>query len=178
MQVYKYDTETGEYLSPVELQKNPKRAGEYLIPPANTTPTRPPNAGENQAAVFDTSLNRWVLTDDYRGREYWLPDGTFQKVENIGEALPKEALDQPPPPSESEKYAALLAQRNDWLTGSDWFVQRHGDELALGMDTTLTAQEYKEIQQWRQALRQLPQQYPDSDSWVWPAVPAVLKGEQ
>ncbi|WP_422459129.1 hypothetical protein [Endozoicomonas sp. ALB115] len=99
MRVYKYDDETGEYLNPISLQKNPKHPNKYLVPPKNTLSAKPPKAINNQTVVVNASRTDWCLVPDFRGKEYYLHDGSFHKIENLGETPPEDALDEPPPPS-------------------------------------------------------------------------------
>ena len=96
MEWYRYNPDTFEYDHKVTCQPNPARPGEFLIPPS-ATPNEPPIAGEKQAAVFDPSQEQWEIKPDYRGTEYWLPDGTHHKIETIGETPPDDALYELPP---------------------------------------------------------------------------------
>ena len=99
MLVYKYSEETGEYLNSVLLQKNPKHSDQYLLPPKNTLSNKPPTPSKNQAVVVNESNSGWDLVPDFRNKEYYLPDGTYHKIENLRETPPEDALDEPPPPS-------------------------------------------------------------------------------
>jgi hypothetical protein len=51
--------------------------------------------------------------------------------------------------------------RQSVLTDSQWLVTRHRDEQELGRGTTLTAKQYLELLEYRQALRD----WPASDSF-------------
>lgn len=96
MEWYRYNPDTLEYEHPVICQPNPARPGEFLIPPS-ATELEPPSAGDHEAAVFQPDSNNWTVKPDYRGTEYWLPDGSHDIIEQIGEVVSDYALDQPPP---------------------------------------------------------------------------------
>lgn len=98
MLVYKYDIKTGEYLNPVQLQKNPKHPDQYLLAPKSTLAWKPPKASKNQAVVVNNSKDNWELVPDFRGKEYYLPDSSYHKIEKLRETPPDDALDEPPPP--------------------------------------------------------------------------------
>ena len=101
MKWYRYNPDTLEYEHPVVCQPNPARPGEFLIPPS-ATELEPPSAGDHETAVFQLKSNNWTVKPDYRKTEYWLPDGSNHKIEQIGEVPPENALDEPPP-----DYAAI-----------------------------------------------------------------------
>jgi hypothetical protein len=86
-------------------------------------------------------------------------------------------------PSFEERAGRLRARRNRALAETDGLVARHRDELEIAKDrslfqkvisrpTTLSAPAYAELQQWRQALRDLSQVsgFPDIE------LPAAPKG--
>lgn len=95
MEWNRYNPDTFEYEHKVTCQPNPARPGDFLIPPS-ATPKEPPNAGEKQVAVFDPQAEQWSIQPDYRGTEYWLPDGSQHKIETIGETPPDNALYEQP----------------------------------------------------------------------------------
>ncbi|MGZ0702511.1 phage tail assembly chaperone [Pseudomonas sp. L5B5] len=56
--------------------------------------------------------------------------------------------------------------RSDSLEGSQWLAARHRDEQDLGRGTSLSAQQYLQLLEYRQALREWP------DAQGFPAVAA------
>lgn len=52
-----------------------------------------------------------------------------------------------------EKQQTINKQARKYLKDTDWLVLRHRDQIALGLDTSLTAVEYKELLQKRQEAR-------------------------
>ncbi|WP_247269377.1 MULTISPECIES: phage tail assembly chaperone [Pseudomonas] len=66
-------------------------------------------------------------------------------------------LVDPPPPSSDEAAAAERSWRTAQLVASDWLVARDRDELEDGDGTTLTTEQYAQLQAYRRALRDWPQ---------------------
>ena len=141
MEWYRYNPDTLEYEHPVICQPNPARPGEFLIPPS-ATELELPSTGNHEVAVFQPDSKSWIIKPDYRGTEYWLPDGSHHKIEQIGEVPPENALDQqqpPPPPTPEEEYREMILQRDKMLDDTDWIIMRQKDQRDLGMgETTLS----------------------------------------
>ncbi|WP_227105119.1 phage tail assembly chaperone [Chromobacterium rhizoryzae] len=78
----------------------------------------------------------------------------------------------PPPPSADQLADQVRAQRDQLLGNTQWLVQRHRDQLEIGGATTLSADQLKELQTYRQALRDVPAQKGFPASVTWPTVPA------
>lgn len=57
-----------------------------------------------------------------------------------------------------EKAASLRAQRNALLTSTDGMVSRHRDQKEASVSITLTDLQFTQLQQYRQALREFPEQ--------------------
>jgi hypothetical protein len=62
-----------------------------------------------------------------------------------------------PPPSPEELAAVERVWRDGKLAATDGVVSRHRDELEAGGATTLTPEQYSQLQQYRQALRKWPE---------------------
>ena len=104
---YCFSPVTGEYMGSETAQPNPLEPGEYILS-GNATFKKPPSMDADEIAVW--SGDGWKVRQDWRGREYWLSDGTHYKISEIGEGKPNGALDVPPQPSlESVKEQALTA---------------------------------------------------------------------
>ena len=185
MEWYRYNPDSLEYEHPVICQPNPARPGEFLIPPS-ATEHKPPSTGDHEAAVFKPDSKSWTIKPDYRETEYWLPDGSHHKIEQIGELLPDNALNKQPPPlplTPDEQFQEMKRKRNQMLDNSDWTVIRHKDQQELGLTTTLSDVAYKATLQWRQQLRDMPETYSQSKTktkvtqlrWIWPPIPPELK---
>ncbi|WP_238866525.1 phage tail assembly chaperone [Achromobacter xylosoxidans] len=87
-----------------------------------------------------------------------------------GEPMTKE----PEPPSPEQLAATERAWRGSQLDATDAPVQRHRDELEDGPNTTLSAEQYQELQAYRHALREWPEAegFPSTD--LRPVAPAWL----
>ena len=87
---------------------------------------------------------------------------------------------QPPPgPLGSELEASARSWRNGVLAQTDGAVARHRDQIEIGAVTTLTAEQYRLLQVYRQALRDWPEsvgsKFPtESDRPVQPDFLATL----
>ncbi|KAF2407786.1 hypothetical protein SAMN04490179_5519 [Pseudomonas antarctica] len=66
-------------------------------------------------------------------------------------------LVEPPPPSDQELTASERTWRDIQLAATDSVVTRHRDELEDESKTTLTAEQYSELQAYRRALRKWPE---------------------
>jgi hypothetical protein len=114
------------------------------------------------------------ITDDER--LYLLEEQSHGKSLVIGSDGRPCAVDRVP--SKEEATSKLLGKRNALLSQTDWLVLRHRDESELGLDgiTTITHEQYLELQGWRQALRRAPQQagFPDGSL---PAAPTWLESK-
>ncbi|QGA51443.1 phage tail assembly chaperone [Pseudomonas brassicacearum] len=78
------------------------------------------------------------------------------KVINWGDdGLPM--LVDPPLPSDEVLAAIERAWRDRCLLETDGVVTRHRDELEEGVETTLSASQYTELQAYRRALRNWPE---------------------
>lgn len=69
----------------------------------------------------------------------------------------------PPPPTVIELGFDARYQRDNILKSQQWIIERHRDELEHLIATTLTAEQYTELQTYRQQLRDWPAQpgWPD-----------------
>lgn len=84
----------------------------------------------------------------------------------------------PQPPVDPEVMATIERQwRDAQLLATDGIVSRHRDELEEGIATTLTAEQYAELQAYRRALRDWPSagSFPSIDER--PSAPIWLAGQ-
>lgn len=81
----------------------------------------------------------------------------------------------PSPPPTTEEQAAQVRRDRDFRIGEiRWLVERHRDELALQIDTTLTPEDYRLVQEYVQSLRDVPEQDGFPAAVVWPALDQSL----
>ena len=93
MIVYQYDEITKIHTGNIQAQESPREPGKYLIP-ANATNLPPPPTDKNECAVWENG--KWMLKPDFRGKVYWLGDGTEHTISVVGIAPPDDALSEKP----------------------------------------------------------------------------------
>lgn len=83
----------------------------------------------------------------------------------------------PPPPSEEQKASQERAWRDIQVSEAVGMRDRHRDQLEIDVETTLTAEQFKELLVFMQALRDWPQSpdFPDSESR--PVAPAWIANQ-
>ena len=115
--VYQFDLENKTYKGIITLDDTDKSpSGSWNIP-GDCTTVKPPAEKENYIPVWDGE--KWVETEDYRKKEYWLPEDKYgapgREVKEIG-PLPEGATLTPPEQTLAElkeaKKAALKAERD------------------------------------------------------------------
>nr|WP_314121394.1 phage tail assembly chaperone [uncultured Brevundimonas sp.] len=83
------------------------------------------------------------------------------------------ASDAPAPPAEA--VAIVVRRRRDAeIARLRWFVERHRDEITLGVTTTLTAEDFILVLQHIQLLRDLPDQAGFPADVEWPTLAPEL----
>ena len=83
------------------------------------------------------------------------------------------AVDQPKPPPETQ--AALARRRRDReIEALRWLRERHRDEVALGLTTTLTAEDFRLVLDHIQDLRDVPDQSGFPETIDWPVLAPEL----
>jgi len=83
------------------------------------------------------------------------------------------AVDAPAPPVET--LAVMARRRRDGeIERLRWLVERHRDEITLGVTTTLTAEDFILVLQHIQLLRDLPDQAGFPDQIEWPVLAPEL----
>jgi hypothetical protein len=110
MDIYNYHPYTGEFVSAGFADEDPVDLGNWLIP-AYAVTVKPPVVGQNEVAVWDG--NAWLVKQDFRGTEYWLPDGTRAVIKVIGDVVPADASTTPPPPP-SDAYLQAEKLRGEF----------------------------------------------------------------
>lgn len=118
----------------------------------------PENAVEISEETFSRSINerdgQWVITGD---------------GEVIKAPFPAPTADQL---ADDER-----AWRNGEINAAQWLSVRHRDQMEIGADTTLTAEQFRELLVYMQSLRDWPQseQFPMIDQR--PVAPAWIASQ-
>ena len=115
--VYQFDVENKTYKGELILDDSDKSPSGAWNVPGDCVEVAPPTPQENYIPVWNGAA--WVETEDYRGKEYWLPGDTYgtpgREVKEIG-PLPEGAMLTPPEQSLEElktaKIASMKAERD------------------------------------------------------------------
>ncbi len=77
----------------------------------------------------------------------------------------------------AERAVTARAQRDTCITSTMWMVERHRGEEQLGLDTSITAEQFIALLHYQQTLRTWPEQpgWPDIDMPQEPEWLADLK---
>lgn len=82
--------------------------------------------------------------------------------------------------SEESRAARIREERNLRLGATAWLVERHKEQAAGNIETSITEEGYAALLAYRQALRDIPQQEgfpwegPDDPACPWPIIPQEL----
>ncbi|ALK30470.1 tail fiber assembly protein [Burkholderia plantarii] len=134
----------------------------------------------NLFAVYDGNDPCHFITGFYDSDIVQVPEGAASVRLSVEEynyllqvpAGQRQALDEnlkpvwltAPPPSSAQAAAFMRASRDAVLRATDWLVARHQDEKLLGRGTTLTADQFAILLNYRQVLREC------SDMPNWPDI--------
>jgi hypothetical protein len=79
---------------------------------------------------------------------------------------------EPSPLSDQQLMERIRAERDRRIQEYRWLIERHNDEVDLGIPTTRTAEQHRSDLQYVQALRDLPATCADLKNPSWPVPPA------
>lgn len=132
--VYQFDVENKIYKGELILDDSDKSPSGAWNIPGDCTETVPPTEKENYIPVWNGSA--WVETEDYRGKEYWLPADTYgtpgREVKEIG-PLPEGATLTPPEQTLEEKnqeFANAAKVKLENLAVSAMMAQLAGSDIS------------------------------------------------
>ncbi|MEC6413504.1 phage tail assembly chaperone [Achromobacter xylosoxidans] len=121
-----------------------------------------PQGWPDDGVVVSPELYERLYSEHLQGRVFCAGPG--------GEPMTKE----PDPPSLEQSAAMERAWRGSQLDATDALVQRHRDELEDGANTTLSAEQYQELQVYRHVLREWPKAAGFPSTNLRPVAPAWL----
>ena len=96
----------------------------------------------------------FVLIENHKGKSGYV-NGEPYEIKEYG-PLPEGWSDTPPAPTIEELFDRLRSFRDARINSVLWMRERHADELELGKQTTLTAEQHTLLLTYLQALRDLP----------------------
>lgn len=98
-----------------------------------------------------------LLNFEFNGVKY--ADYTYEDAKSAG--VPVSHLDAV---VGELKWSGIREERDALISGSDWTQMP---------DSPLTEEKKQDFANYRQALRDIPQTYPDPDAVIWPEKPAT-----
>lgn len=149
MKAYIYDEKTKEFIGETKAQIDPletKAEGrEIFIMPANSTETEPPE--EKDGFKIKWNGSEWI----------------YEEIQTEKEEQREK--------TQEEKAADVRAERDRRIKAIRWRIERYQTQAAAGLETTDTAEHYKAILLYVQALRDIPAQAGFPDAIEWPEEP-------
>jgi len=137
---------------------------------------------------YSAKKNQWYdgsLRSEYEAGIGWpedakeYPVGVFHETvlyRPIDKILAPDADGNPvlidrPDPTTEELAAQARAVRDAKLDETGWMIERHHEQLAANIATTLTEEQYVALLGYRQALRDVPAQPSFPQEIIWPVKP-------
>ena len=105
-------------------------------------------------------LNNEVFAFEEDQLEFLKPEMVEMTADEVAEHLnPTQTIEQ--------LAAEARLKRDRLLSDTQWQVLRHRDQLESGATTTLTSAQYSTLLEYRQSLRDVPEQagFPSSIDW-------------
>lgn len=160
---------TGEYIGAGQADIDPLDHDNLLIP-AHAYSDAPPEADAGFAVIRNG--DKWELVKDLRGPVYSTASGAEFEYAELGE-LPEGYTHLPCPGpdyawtgtdwalDEALQHERLSLAEREWrnvqVEGLKWLRERHRDEQDLQRETTLSGEQFGELLDYLQALRDWPQ---------------------
>lgn len=112
-----------------------------------------------------------VSSEDHARILEELSTGRILAADEAGQPITVEA----PPPSAEALANQARRRRDAEIAQVRWLIERHRDEQALQISTTLTPEDYRLVQEHVQVLRDVPEQDGFPHAIEWPILdPALL----
>ena len=107
----------------------------------------------NEVSLIDSIQSITGKAIAMRGEEFVY----LVSKENIEANILIEAKELQKTKNNELKSNHLRELRNVELDGLNWLIERHKEEVELGINTTLSSEEYQKILRYKQYLRDIPQ---------------------
>lgn len=141
----------------------------------------------NNVLILEPSMseNNIVLegTEGYNYKNY-IPTAlerfNEKRQQEEAERLAQEAEYQAFYNSDEQRAIRVRQERDKRLDDTQWLISRHQEQISNGIKTTLTEEQFNELLEYRQALRDLPTldgfpwQGGDNDEIPWPTMPIFV----
>lgn len=134
----------------------------------------PPELHDSNYSDGGLPVDAVELTDD-EAATFWKVHSPAGKV--LGAVAGRPVFVDAPAPTAQESAATERAWRDTELKSSDGTVARQRDQVETGGSTTLTADQYKALQAYRQALRDWPENAAFPDRTKRPVAPDWLAAQ-
>lgn len=112
MNIYIFDCFTGKHIETSVAGESPLEPGTFLIP-VNATSAPLPELKTNEAAIINAARDGWDVIVDYVGTDYWLTDGSYHTIMELGVIPPIDALYVAPFIVENAKQAAITRIKSE-----------------------------------------------------------------
>jgi hypothetical protein len=72
---------------------------------------------------------------------------------------------------ETPDILSVSIKKVDLLLDTDWMVQRHQEQILLGIVPSITTQQFQDLLAYRQTLRDIPSSEAPENTITWPSLP-------
>lgn len=101
-------------------------------------------------------------------------DGMWVRSYVMRDKFTAEELAQKAVRGTEAKWVEMRAERDERIHVSTWIVERHAEQKALGVATTISDTEHQLWLEYRQKLRNLPSTITNINNIQWPSAPGQL----
>lgn len=102
---------------PIKKSVTYNEKGEAIVPAGCSLTPPPEKTGKHQSQVINMLTGKWSLIEDYRGVEFWMPDGSSGVVKSLGTKIPSDAITTPPPSRFHTSHDG-----NEWIKDDSLFT--------------------------------------------------------
>lgn len=126
---------------------------------------------ENQIfeGIYPPEAANWCNNSQVSNGSFYIVE--LDPIQKDDETIRRFQIKRIPEPSSEELKERKRQERDNAINSVIWLIERHQQEQILDIPTTLTDNEYMEVLQYIQSLRDLPQQpsFPNIDLPIKPS---------